>query len=85
MSSEFTDFLNTYPSTSFTLQLSPYVSAFFADSVEGFSGSPVLNEQGEVVGIYNSFVNIEEDKDSPPLISLFIETSGMRFVENLSK
>gem|GEM_PF-4084203 len=62
--------------------VSPYVQGFFADGAEGFSGSPVLDKNGEVVGIYQSYVpSVADDKFSPPLISMYTATAGMRYLE----
>jgi hypothetical protein len=54
------------------------------DSAEGMSGGPVLNQNGEVVGIYKGYVPRERDLDIP-FVSLFSSIQGMRFVQILSQ
>lgn len=61
-----------------------YMQGLLSDGVEGMSGSPVLNEMGEVMGIYKGFVPLDEDHKDIPFISLFITTEGMRYAEIFS-
>jgi hypothetical protein len=61
-----------------------YTKSTLFDSIEGMSGSPVLNSKGEVLGIYNSFIPISKEQKDIPFLSLYIDTGGMRFLEILS-
>ena len=82
-SSQYYEFLESHPDHDLLLSVS-YAESLFADSVEGLSGSPVLNEAGEVVGIFRGFLPVSDEEKDRPYISLFISTGGMRFVEILS-
>ncbi len=63
-----------------------YTETFLADGVNGMSGSPVLNQNGEVTGIYKGFLTLPENRELEiPYVSLFVSTSGMRFVESVSE
>lgn len=62
----------------------PFLNINFADGVEGMSGSPVLNSEGEVLGIYKGFLPLSDEQRDVPFISLYISTEGMRYVEILS-
>lgn len=61
-----------------------YLHGLLADGVEGMSGSPVLNEKAEVIGIYKGFIPWSMETKDTPFVSLFIDRSGMRFVEIFS-
>ena len=78
------DFQQYFPQMSFAF--SGYKQAFFADGAQGMSGSPVLNASGQVVGIYQAYVPSDaEDEESLPLVSMYTDVAGMRFVEILSE
>lgn len=77
-------FKQYFPKMNFAF--SGYKQAFFADGAQGLSGSPVLNAFGKVVGIYQAYVPLDnKDENSPPLISIFTNASGMGFLERLAE
>ncbi len=62
-----------------------YTSVLLADSTQGMSGTAVLNEKGEVVGIYKGFLPVDREKKDVPRGSLFLSVNGLRFVEIYSE
>lgn len=77
-------YLNQKPHMELVLG-SSYGSGLLADGVEGMSGSPVLNADGEVLGIYRGFVPLSEEAKDIPFVSLYTNLQGMRFVEIISE
>ena len=80
----FNMFLNQNPNTGFVIN-SVYSGSFYGDSINGMSGGPVLNSNGRVVGIYQSYIPKSKEEKDIPKLSLFTTTSGMRFLEILSE
>ncbi len=62
----------------------PFLETHFAEGVEGMSGSPVLTEDGEVIGIYKGYLPLTAEQRDIPFVSLYFTTVGMRYVELLS-
>jgi hypothetical protein len=83
MGSEFVQFIETHPELSL-VNSGPYAQLHFGDGVEGMSGSPVLSAQGEVYGTYHGYVPLSDEQKDIPLVSLFVDVGGMRFLEILS-
>lgn len=63
----------------------PYTQILLADSAEGMSGSPVLNKQGEMVGVFANFLPVDSQKPDIPLVSIFISNEGLKYVEIFSE
>lgn len=61
----------------------PYAEALLADGIEGMSGGPVLNERGEVTGIYKGYLPLDKENKDIPLVSVLF--SNLRFVEIFSE
>ena len=60
----------------------PYGEALLSDSIEGMSGGPVLNREGELVGIYKGLLPFSKEVRDMPLASIFLSVIELSFVEN---
>lgn len=76
-STDFKELLVSQPSLGLALN-SAYHGAAILPSSNGMSGGPVLNEDGELIGVYKGF--IQKDQASQMDLSLFIELTGLLFV-----
>lgn len=61
----------------------PDAEVVLADGIEGMSGGPVMNERGEVVGLYKGYLPIQGGDKETPLASIIF--AGLRFVEIFSE
>ncbi len=78
------EYLNRKDNIDFAIS-GPYLELVLSDGVEGMSGGPVLNQLGEVTGIYRGYLPEETDLgEDIPFVSMFFSTNGMRFLEILS-
>lgn len=59
----------------------PYSQVLLSDSAEGMSGGPVLDEHGNLLGIYKGFLPLDSKARDLPLVSLYLELGALRYVE----
>lgn len=64
----------------------PYTEPFLGDSAVGQSGSPVFDRDGNLMGIFTSYVNGPgAPKTAPPVMSLMLTSDGMKYIEIYSQ